>query len=585
MRAVLRGIVATKKVAVALVTLLGATLVAAGAYVLWARAYPRPALLSHSAPGLDDLRRRVFEWVDAWAAETARASPAADAWVRAGVLEEDLAFYVRHHAYLHQQPAAATWAAKKFNSGGTERDLALRDASERILDRIEVKRDYARVVVAAIDGLRAAAREAQAGARDDDLRTRRAHLMLNTYVDALIKMQDTRRGGGGRGFALHFTLPRTLLEDTARAIFSRRLPEVWRDTTRRARALEGQLPQRYWSLKPFFEALPLRVVRGERATLARDARAASGPIPKSPTRRDFAADDALVVEGFIGALILIPFVLPIVIIGGVFKDLVKLLELVFTILATLIEAITNPIAFLTKLLGALLTLALLVLYLVLGWVLAMVVTPLAFALVVAFNAAQSLVWVVLFAAMVAAALPLWALDLASGGAVSALLRCEAHPEDWAFQPGLADGNRFARAGFLCARPCGDRYTPSLGGLFCQRRKPHEPHWCAHQLIAQAHEGVKPIPPRVLSRGDCAMTQETRAYTLAICLNNKDSRVRGWCDAAFCSSNRQAHAFCLPAQPPPPPPPPPESTLDRMVSALGVTGACALALMLLLTARA
>ena len=80
-------------------------------------------------------------------------------------------------------------------------------------------------------------------------------------------------------------------------------------------------------------------------------------------------------------------------------------------------------------------------------------------------------------------IPFWLLDMALGGALVAMLRCENLPSIWFEGHSYASGNEYKR--FLgCAVPCSTRFRPSTG--LCWRLPDYLPDYCPQQQIYRLH---------------------------------------------------------------------------------------------------
>lgn len=556
----LQAIIYTQRVATSVLFLGLLGLVSLGVYMLWSRAYPRPVLLFHSEGAwLKDAQQTLFEQVPELAA--------------AGVQFEDLQFYLAHWDFLHAAEATDGWLQKRFVRK-MQRDLAVKAASDRILTMLD-DGTYKTRVVKAIDDLRDETRAAAGEPTNrEDVGLHHRNLLLNVYAPSMWRMLDTRRV---RGFALHFTLFQTLLQDVTDVVFKSRLPGIWKDAAPKQVAMATRITRTYWSYKKFMFGLPMMMIKGRDPQVPPTSGGQTGPVVPASVWRDMEQDDEDITEHFI--FLFIPFLIPIALIALFFKDAIKLLQAFFQILAVLISAITDPIRFITILFSGLIAIVLLVTYMIVGVFLSILNVPIAIIVVVAINVALSLMWIASYVLLVAATAVLWVVDMCTGGMISSFMRCERPPDEWVRQAGFAEENRFVRAFVACARPCGNRYVPE--GLFCKRRPWGSPHYCLHQLIAQAHAGLDPPMGAGINNHACQRAlQPHRAYVYAICANNKGEKVKSWCDALFCDgSEPEKPPFCGP-RPPPPPPPPPETSLDRLVTAAGVLGVCAATLFMI-----
>jgi hypothetical protein len=74
-------------------------------------------------------------------------------------------------------------------------------------------------------------------------------------------------------------------------------------------------------------------------------------------------------------------------------------------------------------------------------------------------------------------------DYFTGGWLFSLFLCEDDLEAWAIRGNYAAGNRCVRS-MMCVLPCGERYTPFLGGTMCLRNPEYVPSLCPQQHVYQ-----------------------------------------------------------------------------------------------------
>ena len=157
----------------------------------------------------------------------------------------------------------------------------------------------------------------------------------------------------------------------------------------------------------------------------------------------------------------------------------------------LVFMITEPLKFIMMLIGFVVALALMVVYILLT----------VFGLHYVFGGIWA-VWTVLMAALfftivyTCMILPmslfyliLWVLDMALGGLVMALMRCENIPDKWYKYSAYAYNNFFQRS-ITCAYRCADRYEPDNFFVFslCKRVESIKPTFCPHQNLFKIYKG-------------------------------------------------------------------------------------------------
>lgn len=195
---------------------------------------------------------------------------------------------------------------------------------------------------------------------------------------------------------------------------------------------------------------------------------------------DEASEEEDVVEPFFG------FLKGLISVGDFFLNLLKTAKMIAKLFS---QIASNPIgvvfSFVIIILGTIVGFLLLMLwaiftippfilypmYLYVVWTVIIV-----FALKLAGYLAMLVILFLLF-------IPFWLLDMALGGAIVAMLRCENLPSIWFEGHSYASGNEYKR--FLgCAVPCATRFRPSTG--LCWRLPDYLPDYCPQQQIYRLH---------------------------------------------------------------------------------------------------
>lgn len=189
--------------------------------------------------------------------------------------------------------------------------------------------------------------------------------------------------------------------------------------------------------------------------------------------------------------------------GGVvsfFQAIVTFFDFVLDIARTIGELfplfMQNPLEFFLKFwilcLGGIVGFFIWMWYLLLS----MLIVPISYALALLL----SLIWAVLVTIYIASlwsvhavfTLAIYVGDFFTGGWLFGLVLCEdGNLESWATRGNYAAGNVCSR-NMLCVRPCGERYTPYLGGTVCTRNPTYLPSMCPQQVIYRYY--VKTMDP-------------------------------------------------------------------------------------------
>lgn len=85
---------------------------------------------------------------------------------------------------------------------------------------------------------------------------------------------------------------------------------------------------------------------------------------------------------------------------------------------------------------------------------------------------------------------LWLMDLATGGLIVKMMRCENLPNEWEFRRNYAEDNTYNRVfGTACCYPCSSRFRP-VYGVLCSRVPDYLPDLCPQQQIITAYRTGK-----------------------------------------------------------------------------------------------
>lgn len=181
---------------------------------------------------------------------------------------------------------------------------------------------------------------------------------------------------------------------------------------------------------------------------------------------------------------------------------------ILMVVTKLIFMITQPVKFLMMLIGFVVALGLMIVYILIT--------------VIGLHYVLAGIWAVITVLMVALfftvfytlmLIPtsmlyviLWVLDMALGGLIMALMRCENIPSKWYSYSAYANGNTFQRA-LMCSYRCADRYEPDTAFVFsfCKRVESIKPTFCPHQNLFKLYKGESLSSPATFQDFEVNMT--------------------------------------------------------------------------------
>lgn len=371
-------------------------------------------------------------------------------------------------------------------SGALDAALAKRDEVVAFIDQHLVPRDR--------EGRRPAARVMEAVMAAYEL-----HLMLNLYFEQIRVLYETRKVG----FRWNYTLLKFAYLPFVKLIIEVKITkEIWgkggKKFVRNFKEAMNSFNTLWAKVPRFLGNLPKKLSGGDRFTQQATPPAPADDAPSDllgsaqamgRTARAYLANlfedfytDALdgdVVEhfGFLKGLLSIgDFFMSIL---GVAKGLAKL--------------ITNPFAIIMMIIGFILAAVLMVAYILLTaifahvwcfaflWAVATVLMPAVF---------FTLLYVILIIPLTVVYTVLWIIDMATGGLVMLLMRCENLPTGWYKYATYAYGNRYERAMLACTLRCASRYRPLLVPFLglCQRLSANEPSFCPQAVAYRMYRG-------------------------------------------------------------------------------------------------
>jgi hypothetical protein len=165
------------------------------------------------------------------------------------------------------------------------------------------------------------------------------------------------------------------------------------------------------------------------------------------------------------------------------------------LVTAIVALLTNPFAIIMLIIGLILAAVLMIVYILLTAIFAQVwFFGFLYALYTVWlgSILWTVFWIIMIIPLTVVYVILWILDMATGGFIMTLFRCESLPDSWFKNSTYAYGNRVFR-GFLCNLRCAKRYktTPGLMLDKCTRLPSQEPAFCPHQVIYQLYNGMTP----------------------------------------------------------------------------------------------
>jgi hypothetical protein len=173
-------------------------------------------------------------------------------------------------------------------------------------------------------------------------------------------------------------------------------------------------------------------------------------------------------EGFIDVII------------GFIQFLFQLLQMIFMFIKKLSQFVSDPLSFFAWVIQVIALIFIGIWLKIFGiFFVTLWVYPLAFLLVLLWCVLLTVMWLVIYAAMMIQMIVYTVVDMATGGLMLAVLRCENSLDSWALTPSHSDDNGYVRA-LLCFCPCSEGYVPR--GPLCVAMKDLKSSFCPHQHI-------------------------------------------------------------------------------------------------------
>jgi hypothetical protein len=173
------------------------------------------------------------------------------------------------------------------------------------------------------------------------------------------------------------------------------------------------------------------------------------------------------VETFVGAIMKI---------GAAFVSIAD-------VFLSIVNVITDPIAFLKFLIGWVVAILLLIVWMIIA--LPPFLILYGFVITMLSSWWGSILWILIFVVFCALYFLLSILDIFFGGAIMRMLRCENLPSVWHQRNNWHKGNKYDRSLF-CASPCRKSFSP-FAAILCVRQSKHEPTYAPHQLVYTAYK--------------------------------------------------------------------------------------------------
>lgn len=282
-------------------------------------------------------------------------------------------------------------------------------------------------------------------------------LMVNKYVDQssdnILKSYDLRKTGGRSK-----VLIKIYTTEYYQYIFKEYLPDLWKPYGDEVQKL-AKLYQDFIAsdtVREIVLGLPM-VLAGVNKEDFVDMGVSAGP-------------NGEVQEHFIGVL----------------KSIAKTFVAMYTIVIAIAQIVSDPAniipGILQWLIGIIIGFLIYIMYLVLLVMSFVFIIPAAIIIFI-LKTAITLLWIVVYILIITIFGILTLIDMATGGIVLTLLRCENLPNAWHMLPGFVRDNVYVRK-FFCQFRCSSRYYPD--GYGCKKLPDYEPAYCPQQLIYNAY---------------------------------------------------------------------------------------------------
>ena len=156
----------------------------------------------------------------------------------------------------------------------------------------------------------------------------------------------------------------------------------------------------------------------------------------------------------------------------------------FQVVISIVNVISDPLAFIKYLFGIVIAIVLFITYVIL--IALQIGTAIAAIWVISVKIALTVVWVTLFLIFAIIYGVLTVLDMPLGGLIMRNLRCENLPDAWSRVSNWHKGNKFSRT-FFCSRQCRDNFYPSDLSPLCVKQKLDEPALAPQQILYNVYK--------------------------------------------------------------------------------------------------
>lgn len=301
---------------------------------------------------------------------------------------------------------------------------------------------------------------------------------LNTRFRDIEQLHDNRRFG-------FFNYLAQLIKPYISTILYRNIVVRWKELTGSVKDSYADFEEAWDRLGDIISGIP----KAMRSMLGGKKMKKSSPDVEEDTTNQYGIEQKQdIVEGF-------GFLKGLISIGNFFGIIIDIAQ-------ALVELITDPLGSLFKIFGyifgAIITMILTLLYIV--WS----IPPfhfIAFGIYffvfkILFTIVISLFYVTIFLCICIIAVPLWVIDLLSGGLLRKITRCENTPFAWYQSPNYSEGNVYERQLF-CKLPCHSHFKPH--SLFCKRQDIREPTFCPQAQIYRIYKGLQTPSPLMMDK--------------------------------------------------------------------------------------
>jgi len=169
----------------------------------------------------------------------------------------------------------------------------------------------------------------------------------------------------------------------------------------------------------------------------------------------------------------------------------------FQVLISIVNIISDPVAFIKFLIGSIIAIILYIIYFILVNI--QIAVAIAYVYIILMYVSLTVFWALLCLVFVIFYAILSIMDLPLGGFIMRSLRCENLPDAWTRNSNWHKGNMFTRT-FFCSRSCRKGFYPYELAPLCVKQPDDQPIWAPHQVIYNAfmnNEYISTVRDKIL----------------------------------------------------------------------------------------